>query len=53
MDWTNLLDPVKSNPKNWVGSDKSVYMDFKNEKPIKKIWVLDKTGLNPKNPPTR
>ena len=40
MDWANPLDPVKptqSNPKKWIGSGKWVDMDFKNEKPIKKI----------------
>jgi hypothetical protein len=40
MDLANSLDPVKptqSNLKKWVGSDKWVDMDFKNEKPIKKI----------------
>jgi hypothetical protein len=42
MDWANPLDPVKptqSNPKKWVGSGKSVDMDFKNEKPIKKFGL--------------
>jgi hypothetical protein len=54
MDLANPLDPVKStqsNLKKWVGLGKWVDMDFKIEKPIKK-WVLDKTGPNPKNPPT-
>jgi hypothetical protein len=39
MDWANLIDPVKStqsNPKKWIGSDKWMNIDFKNEKPIKK-----------------
>jgi hypothetical protein len=40
MDWANLVDSVKltqSNQKNWVGSDKWIDMDFKNEKPIKNL----------------
>jgi hypothetical protein len=53
MDWANLIDPVKStqsNPKKWIGSDKWVNIDFKNEKPIKKkIWVPGKAGLSSKN----
>jgi hypothetical protein len=41
MDWANPLDPVKptqSNPKKvgWAGQVGG-YIDFKNEKPIKKI----------------
>jgi hypothetical protein len=40
MNWTNPLDPVKYtqyNPKKWVESGKWVDMNFKNEKPTKKI----------------
>jgi hypothetical protein len=40
MDWANPLDLVKSiqsNTKKWAGSGKWVSMDFKKEKPIKKL----------------
>ena len=50
MGRANPVDPVKptqSNPKKWVGSGKWVGMDFKNEKPIKKV------GLRVKPDPTQ
>jgi hypothetical protein len=53
MDWTNPIDPVKltqSNSKKWVGLDKWVNIDFKNEKPIKKIGLRVKPDLNPRKP---
>jgi hypothetical protein len=54
MNWINPIDPVKSaqsNSKKWIGSDKWIDMDFKNEKSIKRIknQIPDKTELNPKH----
>jgi hypothetical protein len=38
IDWANLVNPVKlTQPKNWVESDDWVNINFKIEKPIKKI----------------